>query len=209
MKIYIETEMKEMPEKCLDFEHRKSCPFSADDDTGIYHYCYISKEYLVDPHDRPSWCPLREKPNLLEPIWWRWKMTNKEKFIKTTNVMLLILVILSPILLGTTIGGTIWASAEIKKELDRWNTEYLDTYLELYTDVADIIAFPSAEEVLEEITPEQLELISEYFPIFVREVEAKLALAEKYSWLIGKEYKEFYTRTLHWCWFADDYFWGE
>ena len=26
---------------------------------------------------------------------------------------------------------------------------------------------------------------------------------------IGTKYKEFYTRILHWCWFADYYFLGE
>lgn len=128
-------------------------------------------------------------------------MKNKEKFIKVISVVLIIALFSAP-MFGVAVGARI----EIRNELNRWNAEYLYAYYELYEDYTEWKAGINFQE--EEVSEAYIEFIDEYFPMFVREVEAKLVVATKYSWLIGKEYKERYTGILYWCRFAEYYFWG-
>lgn len=66
MKIYIETEMTEMPKGCFD------CPNTADGRNSLvvcrYGMRHIANSLTDIPNDRPSWCPLREIDTTLPEI---------------------------------------------------------------------------------------------------------------------------------------------
>lgn len=59
MKIYIETDMTEMPKGCAD------CPNTADGRKSLivcqYGMRHISNTFADIPKSRPDWCPLRRE----------------------------------------------------------------------------------------------------------------------------------------------------
>lgn len=58
MKIYIETEMTEMPKNCLKYGSNGQCCFN-------YYSCRAHNE-KVSLKSRPAWCPLRTEQQIKE-----------------------------------------------------------------------------------------------------------------------------------------------